>query len=212
MEIQNINEKIRLNSKKNQVYRIIEDGKRYIEKIFSDTERMENEVQILKVLKKQGCNVPEILGICENRLLLEDLGEVTLLDWYESKENEDSTDYTEMIEKLSKWMKCFYSITHNYYNKSIILFDVNFRNFLVKDDEIYGIDFEESQFGNLETDAGKLAAFSMTYNPAMSEWKLSFVEEMVKVLSWELELKRELVMEEREKELIRIKSRRTLLS
>ena len=203
-------QKMRLKSKKNQVYRVIEDDRSYIQKTFIEPEKMEKEIQALRVLKKEGCNVPEILKIFKNTLLLEDLGEVTLLDWYVKKEKEDSVDYSEMIEKLSQWMKCFYSITYNHYSRSIILSDVNFRNFLIKDDEIFGIDFEESQAGNIETDTGKLAAFSMMYNPAMTEWKLRFVEEMEKVLSCKLKLKRELVMEEREKELLQIKNRRAI--
>ncbi|AOT69551.1 RIO1 family regulatory kinase/ATPase [Geosporobacter ferrireducens] len=203
-------QKIRLKSKKNQVYRIIEDDRSFIEKNFIETEKMEKEAEILRTLKKQGCNVPAVLKIYENTLLLEDLGEVTLLDWYGKKEKEGAVDYSEMINRLSQWMKSFYSITYHYYNKSIILRDVNFRNFMIKDDEVYGVDFEDVQAGNIETDAGKLAAFSMTYHPEMTAWKLLFAAELERTLSRELKLDRGLVLQEREKELLRMKSRRAI--
>ena len=203
-----MHQKIKLKSKRNQVHRIIEDNRSYIKKTFTESENMRKEIQVLRALKKEGCNVPEILEVFEDTLYLEDLGEVTLLDWYERKEKENTVDYVDMIEKLCEWMKSFYSITYNCYDQSMILSDVNFRNFLIKDNEIYGIDFEESHAGNIETDAGKLAAFSMTYHPEMTKWKLRFAEELEKILSLELNLNKELVMKEKEKELRQIKNRR----
>lgn len=202
-------EKTRLNSKKNQVFRIIKEGNSYIEKTFTDNFRMKKEVEILKILKHNECKVPEIIEIYEQTLILEDLGMITLLDWYESIEKDGSTNYIEVIEQLGQWLSEFYFNINKVYNDTI-LFDVNFRNFVIKNDVIYGIDFEECQIGTRETDIGKLAAYSMTYDPAMTQWKIDFSEQVIEILSQKLNLDIELVIQERNKELINIRNRRNL--
>ena len=58
-------DKTKLNSKKNQVFRIIKEGNSYIEKTFTDNFRMKKEVEILKILKHNECKVPEIIEINE---------------------------------------------------------------------------------------------------------------------------------------------------
>lgn len=202
-------EKTKLNSKKNQVFRIIKEGNSYIEKTFTDNFRMKKEVEILKILKHNECKVPEIIEINEQTLILEDLGIITLLDWYESIEKDGSTNYIKMIEKLGRWLSEFYLNINKVYNNTI-LFDVNFRNFVIKNDVIYGIDFEECQIGTIERDIGKIAAYSLTYDPIMTEWKIDFTRVLIEVLSRILNLDTELVIQERDKELVNIKDRRNL--
>lgn len=201
-------QKVNLESKRNQVHRIIKDNERYIVKEFSNVEDFKREIEIIKVLKYNDCNVPNILDIQDNMLLLEDLGDNTLLNWYEEKEKANSLDYVDILTKLIKWMDVFYRTTANQYSVSHILNDVNFRNFIIKDNEIYGIDFEQSVHGRVETDAGKLIAFALTYDPVMTKWKIGFSNLLLDTLSEGLGIEQEQIVQECNKELILIKKRR----
>ena len=201
--------KTRLISKKNQVNRVVEGGKSYIEKIFYEPKNMKIEIEIQELLNKKGCNAPKIIKAYKNTLILEDLGDVTLLDWYEKAEREYSKTYEAMLKKLSQWMKAFYFVTKNYYKNDIMLGDVNFRNFIIKENEVFGIDFEEVNQGNVETDIGNLLAFAMTYYPE-SKWKIDFSDKLMQILLTDLKLSEEVVIRERENALIRIKSRRSV--
>lgn len=203
-----MHQKIRLTSKRNQVNRIISEDKSFISKIFYEEESYKKEHELFTILEKSGANVPKILKSFKQELLMEDLGDLTLLSWYENLEKQNSYEYEKMIIKFCSWLKSFYSITYNHFNQSYILFDVNFRNFLINDDEIYGIDFEQSALGSIETDAGKLAAFSLTYDPAFTEWKIRFHDKFIEVLSEELQINKDIILTEEHKELEAIKNRR----
>lgn len=205
-------QKIKLLSKRNDVYRVIDSDGKYISKTFLNLLDMKREEDNLNLLKKFDVNVPEIMSIEDNTLLLEDLGDLTLLDWYEQVEIENSYNYKDIIIKLCTWLKEFYEVTFNYYKKSIILSDVNFRNFIIKNGEIYGIDFEQSCEGKIESDLGKIVAYALTYNPVMTEWKLKFADELINMLSIELKVNKKLIIEEKEKELKKIIERRTICS
>lgn len=201
---------IKLTSKRNLVFRVFETNRTYIKKTFSNIENMKKEIEFLKILKDNKINVPNIINIESDTLILEDLGEVTLLDWYENLEKLNSHDYKYEMIKLARWMKDFYNLTNACFNKQFILSDVNFRNFIIKDNEVYGIDFEQVALGNLENDAGKLLSYALTYKPAMTNWKVNFCDEFINVLSLELKIDKELIIKEKEKELKNIYGRRKI--
>lgn len=201
-------QKIKLYSKRNEVYRIINTNEYYISKLFCDAENFKKELELLLLLKRAGANVPKVIKSSKNELLMEDLGDMTLLSWYESLERQNSYDYEQTIMKLCSWLKNFYNITFNCFKESYILVDVNFRNFLINEDEIYGIDFEQSGFGKIETDAGKLAAYAFTYNPAATKWKKRFHDTFIEILCKELQISKEIILIEEQKELKAIKNRR----
>lgn len=201
-------QKIKLPSKRNDVYRVIDGERKYISKTFLNLFDMKRETDNLNLLKKFDVNVPDILSIENNTVELEDLGDLTLLDWYEQVEIENSYNYKDIIIKLCAWLKEFYEVTFNYYKKSMVLSDVNFRNFIIKNGEIYGIDFELSCEGKIESDLGKIVAYAITYNPIMTEWKLKFADELINALEIELKVNKKLIIEEKEKELKKIIERR----
>lgn len=203
-------QKITLVSKRNDVYRIIDGDKKYILKEFKDLSDIKKETECLMLLKGCNINVPEIISIDNNILILEDLGYLTLLDWYEDNEKKNSNDYKDMIIKLCKWMKSFYDVSLVRHNRQIILLDVNFRNFIIKGNEIYGIDFEQSSEGNIESDLGKLAAYALTYYPIMTKWKVNFTDELINTLSIVLKVSKKIIIEEKEKELNNINIRRKI--
>ena len=205
-----MHQEIKFTSKRNRVLRITEGEKSYISKTFSQADDFINEKYFLKTLKKGGANVPLILEEGQNFLLLEDLGDETLLKYYENLEKQNSTEHKDIVFKLSNWLKSFYRITLSSFRKQIILNDVNFRNFIVHGNEIYGIDFEQSCSGSIETDAGKLSAFALTYEPSITEWKINFRNELINTLSEELKIEKQLILCEEKKEIKSIEKRRKI--
>ena len=202
-----MHKKIELNSKRNKVMRIVKEDGTYIVKKFENKENYIREKEILNILKNAKVKVPSIIKSEQNSLYLEDLGGITFLDWYENQEKNNSYDLS-MIYKLCQWLKDFYKAVFQYYNKQIILSDVNFRNFIITNQEIYGIDFEQTQAGSIAADLGKLTAFALTYDPTMTEWKINFRNIFIDILSKELSIKTEIIIAEEKKELSAIERRR----
>lgn len=203
-----MHKEIKLPSKRNNVFRIVEDEGTYILKKFESQENYTREKEVLGILKKAGLNVPSIIKAEDNHLYLEDLGQVTFLDWYEKEEKNNSLDYS-MIYKLCAWLKDFYSAVFEFYEKQFILYDVNFRNFILKDNKVYGIDFEQVRSGHINEDAGKLAAFALTYDPPMTGWKNNFRNIFIEIFAEKLNVEKERIIEEEVKELKAMEKRRS---
>lgn len=206
-----MHKEIKLRSKRNNVFRIVEDEGIYILKKFENHENYIREKEVLSILKKAGINVPSIIKAEENYLYLEDLGEVNFLEWYEEQEKNNALDIS-MVYNLCSWFKDFYSAVFEFYKKQFILYDVNFKNFIICDNKVYGIDFEQVKPGHIEEDAGRLVAFGLTYNPSMTEWKMDFRNILINILSNELNIEKEKIISEENKELAAIKKRRGAFS
>ena len=206
-----MHKEIKLRSKRNNVFRIVEDEGTYILKKFENHENYIREKEVLSILKKAGINVPSIIKAEENYLYLEDLGEVNFLEWYEEQEKNNALDIS-MVYELCSWFKDFYSAVFEFYKKQFILYDVNFKNFIICDNKVYGIDFEQVKPGHIEEDAGRLSAFALTYNPSMTEWKMDFRNILINILSNELNIEKEKIISEENKELAAIKKRRGAFS
>ena len=206
-----MHKEIKLRSKRNNVFRIVEDEGIYILKKFENHENYIREKEVLSILKKAGINVPSIIKAEENYLYLEDLGEVNFLEWYEEQEKNNALNIS-MVYELCSWFKDFYSAVFEFYKKQFILYDVNFKNFIICDNKVYGIDFEQVRPGHIEEDAGRLVAFGLTYNPSMTEWKMNFRNIFIDILSNELNIEKEKIISEENKELAAIKKRRGAFS
>ena len=206
-----MHKEIKLRSKRNNVFRIVEDEGIYILKKFENHENYIREKEVLSILKKAGINVPSIIKAEENYLYLEDLGEVNFLEWYEEQEKNNALNIS-MVYELCSWFKDFYSAVFEFYKKQFILYDVNFKNFIICDNKVYGIDFEQVKPGHIEEDAGRLVAFGLTYNPSMTEWKMDFRNILINILSNELNIEKEKIISEENKELAAIKKRRGAFS
>lgn len=205
-----MHKEIKLISKRNSVLRIVEDNKKYILKKFVVRDNYIREKEILNILKNAGINVPSIIKAEGNSLYLEDLGGFTFLDWYEESEKQNNLDIS-IIHELCSWLKDFYKAVFEFYKKQTVLFDVNFKNFIMVDNKIYGIDFEQTQTGSIWEDAGKLSAYALTYAPYMTEWKLNFRNIFIDILSKELNIEKEIIIEEEKKELSAIEKRRKVI-
>lgn len=203
-------EKIKLYSKRNSVYRIYNNSKTYIVKKFSDIDYMLFEAEMLNVLLHSKASVPKIISVSNDEVMLEDLGDLTFLDWLEKEELNSSVTYHKMIIKLLGFLQKFYKVTNEYYGKQYIINDINLRNFLVNNNKVYGIDFELCSEGKIESDIGKMIAYIITYDPIATDWKYKFINDFVHIFLLNFNLNVVLLIKEIRLELNKIFDKRNL--
>lgn len=204
-------------SKKNEVslYTFVDANHQkrdYIVKTHTSTFLCKREAEVLTHLIRGGLTVPKIIDAEDNFIVLEYIKGPTLLNWTSDREQaaEGQTMHNEVrqvLQNLADWLSFCYALLHRVYAKSMILGDVNFRNFIIAD-QIYGLDFEEYREGNPAEDIGALCAFALTYDPAFTLWKYHFVMAVRDIIAASLKLPWETVFAHMQTELERISSRR----
>lgn len=175
-------QEIELISKRNKVLRIKHNTKTYIRKIFSDEKSFNKELEIMSFLQLNSTHVPKIIEVGDNEITYEDLGDVTLLHWLESKENEGTMEYDDLINNLISSLNELYSLLRMEFKEELVLFDMNFRNFILSGGNIYRVDFEQVKTGSRDSDLGKLLAFLINYHPENSKWKREFRDSIIEAL------------------------------
>jgi len=161
------------------------------------------EVSILTKLKEAKCNVPMIYLVNEDTIFMEYLEGKTLLNVIEEMED-SNLNSIQVLRNLYLWICDFYASLGG----DIIFGDVNLRNFILNNEKIYGIDFEDCRIGKKEEDMGKLCAYFLTYNPSFTDWKIKNVKDFFMMLINEFGFNQEELLREIEKELVAMERRR----
>ncbi len=158
-------------SRNNKVFRTDEGGVSVIIKRFSSEDAAANEQQALLLLKSRGLLVPTVIGRRGNELIMEDLGDGLVLHMFIQAEERGDDPYV-LCEPLFMWFRRFFDAGMG----AIVRLDPNFRNFIIRGNTLYGIDFE--QRGGCEAGAvlGIAAAFAVTYDTAFTPYKRRFAE------------------------------------
>ncbi|MDN5365780.1 MAG: hypothetical protein PWP44_983 [Thermacetogenium sp.] len=209
-------------SRKNSVFLVKAGGpgatERYLVcKKYSRPERMAGEAEMLRLLKEKGVSVPQIYGTGKDYILTEYLEGTLLLDRYCLLESSGSDGgspgepASRLLRDLCRWFKGFYQASREIAGRQLIMGDVNFRNFIVRE-KIYGIDLEECREGEIEEDVGSLCAYALTYTPSFTLWKMALVREMLWLFAAELGLDQEFLKREVKKELLVLAGRRGTLA
>jgi tRNA A-37 threonylcarbamoyl transferase component Bud32 len=160
---------IKIKSKRNNVYLVEFNGELAIEKGFNDTKSYIIEKKFYINLDKKNINCPNLLDFSDGKeaLWLSYIPGKTALELIEKYEKEGSVNIaTELLKKIINWLFLF----HSSFPKSII-FDVSLSNFILIDDEIFGIDFEQIRVGNQKKDIIKLVTMFSYYHPENSRFK-----------------------------------------
>lgn len=158
----------RLYSKRNQVYKIMLEieGKSQpaIMKIYSGKDNLpEAEYWNMKMLYDYGINVPRIICKDNNRLIMEYIDGDLVNDLVER------LDTGEWIDKLALWFSQLHKISKD--SDTLLKGDVNLRNFIYSNGEIYGLDFEEIRWGDVRTDLADVCFFMLTNTPSFTKEK-----------------------------------------
>lgn len=128
--------------------------------------RFENEVSILKSSWSHGLAVPKVLEAQDNVILMSFIPGETFVDRI------NHTFEPNLIDNLAKWYYNYHSVHEQ------IKGDPRLRNFICHDDQIFGVDFEESGSGPWMLDIAGVSASLLDTNPVFDLRK--------RVLSWRL--------------------------
>lgn len=219
-EIDSYKIKEKFKSRKNEVYyvNLKKTDKQVIpcvlKKYITSRENKSKETFLLKVLRENGLNVPKVYFEGSNHILLQYIDGETLLDILVNLENQqnDNIDFEnnyKLLYKLFEWLENLYSISNKALGKAYIFEDINFRNFIINGDKIYGVDFEDCHCkGYKERDGGRICAFLITYDPAFTQWKVAVTKQAIEIMTKEFGYNRRLLKEEVEKEFLAIEKRR----
>lgn len=156
-------------SKRNQV--TYEAGKDCVRKKHFDHEAYNNERWVYKELSLcPSVRVPQIIAEDEKSLLLTlaFIHGTLFLDRLMTCEAEGAVEEAiGLFGRLYEWMDGFYEALNGNY----ILKDVNLRNFIVHEEEIYGIDFEMVTEGDSYKEKCMVLAMYQMYDPADTKFK-----------------------------------------
>ena len=119
------------------------------------------EAEFLHILGSNGVAVPKVIEIKKNVLCLEYITGIPLPDFM--LEHDAIDRCSKVAASITIWLESYYKAV-NYNTTSEIRGDVNGRNFLVVNDNIIGVDFEEHIYGRRESDFGRLLAYIATYD------------------------------------------------
>lgn len=207
-------------SKKNEVWLIKarkSDGtpQQYVLKAYRDHKRLEKEMEMMTALHRQGLEVPAVYEQQGSYLLMEYIDGITLCEAFEKQECKwtegdhlpEST--MEIIGLLTGWLERFYQITKELEGKSMIMADVNLRNFLLTD-TVFGVDFEDCREGRYEEDAGKICAYVYTYSPMATPFKKHLVNAFADTFVKDLLLEGNLIYHYMDRELKMMERRRKM--
>ncbi|MCL2619436.1 MAG: hypothetical protein FWD97_00700 [Defluviitaleaceae bacterium] len=156
---------IYFNSKRNQV-RLI-DGR--VEKVHATSEKADFEASRLTQLYKAGLDVPKVIDVVENVVIMEYINAKPLPDLIDEwEQNPDVISQEKAAKGLVEWLEAFYKAVDTGESRG----DINGRNFLFDGEKIWGVDFEEVAHGTPLEDIGQLLAFITTYHPAHTDLKI----------------------------------------
>lgn len=167
----------RLVSKRNQVYKVLlhknRNSQLAIMKKYSPSNLnlLEIEYKNITMLKESGILVPKIIHKNCNSLIMEYIEGELVVDLV------DRLDTGDWIDKLALWMSELHKLSRG--NSSLLKKDVNLRNFIYKDGQIYGLDFEEIVHGDGRIDLGNICFFILTNEPAYENEKHIMVKQFL---------------------------------
>lgn len=169
-------------SKKNTVVLILNDKDSFIVKVFHPSNRksMQRETQILSVLPSN-INHPMIYQIdYENNLVkMEYINGENLCDFlHNTKISIDRKN--KVIDQLARWFASFHQLYKS--NKTVLLKgDAHIRNFIVSNEQIFGVDFEESKNGKTSIDIADCCASILLTSPIFTDEKLNWCKQLITI-------------------------------
>ena len=221
----------KLYSKKNSVNKVavsFSDGSKkvYVMKEYRGEDskpRSGNEWFFYDALKTSDIRKPAVFYRNEALLIMEFLGDETLLDYIAAVELENSEvslqecsrpeDFRIKYKPLADaccYIYDFNKTLEKARGRPFVLYDMNLRNFLLPGRKIYRVDFEDCQPGTVEEDFGKFIAFFLTYRPSFTFWKLCISESIKNFCRISLNLDMDRINLELDRELESMKKRRAL--
>ncbi|WP_352419113.1 hypothetical protein [Proteiniborus sp.] len=163
----------RLKSKRNKVYLInLKEGtseRLAILKEYSLENRklLDIEYDNINMLKDSDILVPEILYKNKDSLIMEYVQGELVVDLV------DRLKIGKWLDKLALWMTKLHDIKKG--KNSLLKKDVNLRNFIYSNGNIYGLDFEEVGYGDIRLDLSNICFFILRNEPSFKKEKYTMM-------------------------------------
>lgn len=161
-------------SRTNLVALVEIDEKQYILKIYGDKQKAQDECKILERLKHTGY-CPQNIDSGERHLLNEYIeGEDLKSVYMDALYNGDAKQIELLANRLCIFMQMFHFISGG-----LIMGDMDFADFILNDDRIYAVDFEECREGIPYEDIAGAIAYAVCYSIADLDLSSIFVEKVL---------------------------------
>ena len=168
----------RLPSRRNEVYKITgttssKSARSPLIAKFYKQPGIAHETSILKEAHQHKLNVPAIIGSTADVLALEYIDAPNLCDLI--------TIHPDLIfgHMLASWLAKFHTTFSREDNQVLIKGDARIRNFLVQQDHLVGVDFEESQAGFYYEDLAVACASILDTTPLFTKMKITLCKELL---------------------------------
>lgn len=129
----------------------------------NNTGIMEKEYENIKMLRKLGISIPNVIYKNSDSLFLEYIRGELVVDLIERQY------IGNWIDEFALWMANLHKISNG--EGKLLKMDVNLRNFIYSEGKIYGLDFEDISYGDIGTDLGNICFFIITNYPSFTREK-----------------------------------------
>ena len=200
-DIKSIEIKKKFKSRENNVYlvRAYKDNNEAWDLVVKRTNShygIKKEIEILKHLNEYGVMSPEIYYNTSNLVVMKYIHGEALLDRLLIPDKKNMTELKQTIEKLIYWFISYYRAMTVWNKNLYIKSDVNLTNFIICDDIIFGLDFENCRPGIVEEDIGRLCTNILMCNPNNFTFNHDLLYKIIKMTSQEVRIDTERVIRE----------------
>ncbi|HPZ12449.1 MAG TPA: phosphotransferase [Bacillota bacterium] len=167
----------RLMSKKNRVYLVENKDGRFALKLYRAPHhrRSAAEYRVLRDAFQKGVAVPQAVAFIEKKaLLMKHIPGENLCDLLNRR------CLIEYADKLARWYGSFHRLFRRPDGTSLLRGDSNLRNFILrKDGSLFGVDFEEAEWGDPARDIGQICASILDTEPMFTPSKAALCRRLI---------------------------------
>lgn len=162
----------------------------------------ERELHIYKCLETECVDHATIIEVHQDELVLEYLNGRDLLSLFMDYEH-DQKSFIHILNLWFEYMQAFYKATKHYRHG-----DVHLGNFILVNDKVIGLDFEQAQQEHPIKDVSDLMCYILFYHPVLTQYKLTTVKQWFNQHPWFQLYNQNEWIDELDSSLARLNSRR----
>jgi len=166
-------------SRKNSVALVNIEGQPRIIKYYSPEfiDRLDNEYSILKDAIELGVQVPEVYKKSDCAIIMKYIPGKALADTLNSSEY-SLDDKRYQVELLANWFVKFHT-SFREADRSLLRSDCTLRNFVFDNCIVWGLDFEEAEWGDPTRDLGAVCSSILDTDPMFTDWKFELCQHQI---------------------------------
>ena len=170
-------------SRKNTIFKSVLNAKTVVVKIYPPEAigAAHREFSVLELCQGRGIAAPRPLGFDESTIVMEYVNGPTLAEFLDTtwlSDNAvtppDGIGIDAVAAMLGDWLARF----HIAFESRIYRGDANIRNFIIDGSRLVGVDFEESDRGDIMTDLGQACSSVLSMDPMFTAEKRDFCRSM----------------------------------